>query len=200
MWCKVDNKCFLTVSTCSFVITGSVCNLPKDFLLNEGGGKTDASFISKFKLSKQERSSNLFEVFITSLPKVSYIEVVSLEPLQKERNGMLVRFQDPINPTLDALERGNPSFLANGSDAHHIAGLYRQLEPDMQYRCHLPPYGFKFHLVNSNVVIASLCWRCNNAAVWISSSLHKTTGFTFNGESQPALELLNICRRYLPNQ
>lgn len=68
----------------------------------------------------------------------------------------------------------------------------------MQYRCYHPPYGFKFHLLNSEIVSVTLCWQCNNAAVWVSTDLRRSAWFTFDGESPTALALLDICQQHLP--
>lgn len=134
-----------------------------------------------------------------SLGPVSFVEVVSLIPEFDRHNGPIrVRFKDPDNPVLDALERANPSFIANNGDAQIIAQLFRELsygEPD---RCHIPPYGFKFHLTNTNTVFVSLCWECNNAAVWLSNVDNISNGFNFNAQSESAQELLKFCRKFLP--
>ena len=134
----------------------------------------------------------------STLGKVALVEVVSLIPEFDERNGSLwIRFQDPSNPVLDALQRTMPSFIANDSDAQAIATLYRQLPPAEPDRCHTPPYGFKFHLSNSDIIYASLCWQCNTANVWLTTP-DRQRGFTFDGQSEAAQELFDICRRYLP--
>lgn len=133
----------------------------------------------------------------SSLGKVSFVEVVSLELSLKELNGSFIRLDKPRNPICDALERARPSFLANDEDASEIATLYRQLPPSIPDRCHNPPYGFKFHLSTSSFVSVSLCWECNNAMVWLSD-LSERKFFTFDRQSKPALELFELCCRHLP--
>jgi hypothetical protein len=49
-----------------------------------------------------------------------------------------------------------------GDAAQAIASQWRQLPPDEQARCHIPPYVVRFHSDSGLVCEASICWHCNN--------------------------------------
>jgi hypothetical protein len=54
------------------------------------------------------------------------------------------------------------SVCVAGQAAQAIASLWRQLPPDQQARCHIPPYGLRFHSDSGLICEASICWQCNN--------------------------------------
>lgn len=99
---------------------------------------------------------------------------------------------------LNALEKSSPSFIANDADAQTIAQFFRQLPQAESYRCHIPPYGFKFHLCDGTTNYVSLCWECNNAYVWMPDAVIRRTGFAFDGKSESAQELFKLCYKFLP--
>lgn len=96
------------------------------------------------------------------LEKGSFVEIVSLNLSRDDLNCMFVRFDKPENLVLDTLERTNSSSLARDGDDQPLMGFYQKLLlPD---RCHSPPYGLRFHPLNSNFVrcITVLgIWHCN---------------------------------------
>ena len=127
--------------------------------------------------------------------RVSFIEVVSLSlQTNKQNNQKLSSIIEFKNPIINALEKGNPSFIANGKDSQKIANLFRQLSYDIQFRCHIPPYGFKFHFSDATTMCVSVCWECNNGHVWLSDASNQRGWFSFDASSKPAQDLLEICR------
>ncbi len=58
-------------------------------------------------------------------------------------------------------------------------------------RCHIPGFGIRFWQGEKVVVLASLCWKCNNAR---GLAGEESIGFVFDGASEPARELLRRCK------
>jgi hypothetical protein len=68
-----------------------------------------------------------------------------------------------------------------------LANLIDALPDGEQNRCHTPPYGLSFMLGDRMVWWLSVCWGCNNVASGDGLKYRKT----FNGESEPAVRLLD---------
>lgn len=87
----------------------------------------------------------------SQLPDVDAIELVNLKDLQI--SGYM------------KIPKDAPYVRIKGETAQQIAHLWRQLYPDEQMRCHLPPFGLRFYAGNKLLVQGSICWQCNNISV-----------------------------------
>ncbi|HLO86169.1 MAG TPA: hypothetical protein VK203_14330 [Nostocaceae cyanobacterium] len=63
------------------------------------------------------------------------------------------------------IAKNAPFVRVKGETAQQIARLWRQLPPDEQMRCHIPPFGLRFYIGNKLLVQGSVCWQCNNIYV-----------------------------------
>lgn len=84
-----------------------------------------------------------------------------------------------------------------GREARKIATLWRSLPVSgpSPSACHIPAYGIRFYSGGRPVVVATICWKCNNLAFkeplvssWIG----------FEGESRKGRELLQVFRDTFP--
>lgn len=87
----------------------------------------------------------------SQLPEVDAVELVDLKGLQLNRVSEYMRIA--------------PFVRVKGETAQQIARLWRQLPPDEQMRCHIPPFGLPFYEGNKLLVQGSVCWQCNNISV-----------------------------------
>ena len=60
---------------------------------------------------------------------------------------------------IESLEKPYNSCIVNETEAQTIAQLFRQLPKGEVYRCHMPAYGFKFHLLDTTMIYTDLCWQ-----------------------------------------
>lgn len=86
---------------------------------------------------------------------------------------------------------GEASPRLRGTAATEVAALWRGLPPGEMMRCHIPGFGLRFWRGEEMVVLASLCWKCNNARGLVGE---QPIAFVFDGASEPARELLRRCK------
>jgi hypothetical protein len=112
------------------------------------------------------------------LPDVDAVEVVDLRG---------------VAPTeaVATLQRARGAVRLEGAAAAEIAKLWRGLPPGEMMRCHIPGFGLRFWRGDQVVVLASLCWKCNNARGLVDDV---SIGFSFDGDSQAARTLLRRCK------
>ena len=70
-----------------------------------------------------------------------------------------------------------------------IVRLWRLLPTGVQARCHIPAYGLRFYNGETQVLEATLCWRCNNIHL---RAARGPCYSTFDGPSAAAQELRGI--------
>ena len=81
--------------------------------------------------------------------------------------------------------------------AQEIASLWRQLPYDEQMRCHTPPFALRFWSGANAVLIASMCWRCNN--IWITEGDERKYA-QFDGEADISQRLLHLLEEIVASQ
>jgi hypothetical protein len=123
----------------------------------------------------------------SSLPPVHEVIVVSLVD---------EREPEPTATFFDAVRVARTVRVLDATTAQRAAFLWRRLRPAEQYRCHTPPYGFRFLIDDRLVVEASLCWECNNA---FGRDAHGDVHFTFDPSLPAALELLDLAKAAFAN-
>lgn len=114
----------------------------------------------------------------SQLPEVDAVELVDLKGLQLNRVSEYMRIA--------------PFVRVKGETAQQIARLWRQLPPDEQMRCHVPPFGLRFYMGNKLLVQGSVCWSCNNIYVEENG---EGLAYEFDGQhphSQQLLALLQL--------
>ena len=149
------------------------------------------------KYKEEVISRVLFEP--KTIGNISFIEVVSLiSPIQEIYTQKISPVVDANNQINCALKKGYPSFIVYEEEAQIIANLFRQLPSSVPFRCHIPPYGFKFHLDNGNVIYIELCWQCHSGQVWFSDVKNCETAFSFDADSEPAQKLFKLCHNTIP--
>lgn len=89
----------------------------------------------------------------SQLPDVDTVELVNLKGLNLNQVREYMKAKD------------TPCVRIKGETAQQIAHLWRQLPPDEQMRCHVPPFGLRFYMGNKLLVQGSICWGCNNIFV-----------------------------------
>lgn len=81
-----------------------------------------------------------------------------------------------------------------------VAQLWRDLPSHEQSRCHTPPFGIRFHMADTVILEASICWHCDN--IWIVEN-DEFKGYEFAAHSHPSQTLLRLLRylsgEYLSN-
>lgn len=95
----------------------------------------------------------------SQLPEVDAVELVDLKGLQ------------PNGVSYMRIAKNAPFVRVKGETAQQIAHLWRQLPPDEQARCHLPPFGLRFYAGNKLLVQGSICWHQNSLLTgchWLS--------------------------------
>ena len=79
-----------------------------------------------------------------------------------------------------------------------LVGLFAQLVPAEQMRCHLPRYSVVFQRSDGDEVEVAPCFQCNNARTRLGT---EQGWFTFDGSNGSAEQLLaRLRRRQLPNE
>lgn len=84
-----------------------------------------------------------------------------------------------------------------GEAARAIASLWRKLPPGEQARCHIPPYGLRFHSASGSVCEASICWQCNNIYGQAGS---EEFDFEFDAQAAISRQLLAAIRQAVGDQ
>jgi hypothetical protein len=87
----------------------------------------------------------------SQLPNIDAVELVDLKGLQPNLVSEYMR-----------IAKNAPFVRVEGETAQRIAHLWRQLPPEGQMRCHIPPFGLRFYVENKLLVQGSVCWQCNN--------------------------------------
>lgn len=121
----------------------------------------------------------------SSLPAVDAVEVVDLADV-----GFHIH---RVSEYMTAATT-SPFIRLRGAEAEHIAGLWRELQPAEQKRCHVPPFGLRFYAKGKLLCEASICWRCNNVHGRVNG--HELF-FEFDGSSPAARHLLTACEQAL---
>jgi hypothetical protein len=83
------------------------------------------------------------------------------------------------------------SAACTGAQAHRIAELWNALPDAETARCHSPGFALQAVVEGAPVFTANICWRCNNVS--IDGAAAADSWRTFDGESEPAARLLEIC-------
>lgn len=114
------------------------------------------------------------------LPDVDAVEVVDLRDIQLHSVKEYMRAKD------------TPHVRVKGETAQQIAHLWRQLPPDEQMRCHIPPFGLRFYVGNKLLVQGSVCWDCNN--IWVEENGEDLV-YTFDGGHKSSRQLLGLLQK-----
>jgi hypothetical protein len=85
-----------------------------------------------------------------------------------------------------------PHVRVEGETAQQIAHLWRQLPPDEQMRCHMPPFGLRFYVENKLLVQGSVCWECNN--IFVEENGEELI-YEFNGKHKHSLQLFILLKK-----
>lgn len=85
-----------------------------------------------------------------------------------------------------------PCVRVGGETAQNLARLWRHLPPAAQMRCHIPPYGFRFYQQGQSVLVASVCWKCNN--IWLIVKSEQKL-YEFDAQHSIAQELLAMAEQ-----
>jgi hypothetical protein len=81
--------------------------------------------------------------------------------------------------------------------ATRLIELWNSLPDGEQSRCHSPGFAFQLIIENDPVFTAAICWRCNN--ITFAGSFANLEWRTFDGESDGALQLLQLCQEVAGN-
>ncbi len=77
--------------------------------------------------------------------------------------------------------------LIEGQVVQDIANLFRQLPPGEPARCHIPPFGLRFHSPEGLRRECSICWMCNN--------IHGDFQYNFDGAAPVSKRLFSLLDR-----
>lgn len=116
----------------------------------------------------------------SQLPDVNAVELVDLKGIELHRGREYMRTKDALCVRI------------KGGTAQQISHLWRQLPPDEQARCHVPPFGLRFYFDNKLLVQGSVCWACNN--IWVEEN-GKDFVYTFDGGHKYSRQLLDILKK-----
>ena len=114
------------------------------------------------------------------LPDIDAVELIDLKGIQLHRVKEYMRAKD------------TPYVRVIGETAQQIAHLWRQLPPDQQMRCHIPPFGLRFYVGNKLLVQGSICWECNN--IWVEENGEDLV-YTFDGGHQYSRQLFGLLQK-----
>ncbi len=117
----------------------------------------------------------------TSLPRIAGVDVVVLDA------------SAPVSSANDYIRAGAiRSIDLTGETAQLIASLWRQLPPDQQARCHIPPYGLRFYSDGGVILEASIYWQCNNIYGKIGGM---DFSYQFDAKAPASKRLLEVLQR-----
>ena len=96
-----------------------------------------------------------------------------------------------ILPISDRFDIHSTTHISEKRVVNAIGDLWRNLAPGEQDRCHIPPYGLRFHQGDTKILEASICWECNNILITLPDG---AAGYSFDGKSESAQKLLRLLR------
>ncbi|WP_438023591.1 hypothetical protein [Sorangium sp. So ce233] len=131
---------------------------------------------------------------ISSLPEIDAVDVLVLDDTMPEKapsgvTGMYVY----ILGAADA-----PHVRVVGTQALHIATLWRRLPPGDEAACHEPPFGLRVHAGDIIALQASVCWMCSNIYGYRGSQQFDAGFDARSAEAQELLSLLEQVTHGLP--
>jgi hypothetical protein len=77
------------------------------------------------------------------------------------------------------------------SEAREAVTQWNAMPEFEQSRCHLPGYALEFCSESGPILVAAICWKCNNIS--ISGSQATSDWRTFDANSKSAKQLLALC-------
>jgi hypothetical protein len=80
-------------------------------------------------------------------------------------------------------------------EGRQVINLFRELEPGVPARCHLPPCGIGFYEADTLLFSITLCYRCNNAYIYTTQGKVLRA---FDSGGRNAVALHSILRQHLP--
>lgn len=104
---------------------------------------------------------------------IDHLNVLKVEPIELR--------------TFDTLARATCS----DAETQKVVTLWNALQESEQARCHIPGYALEFCSESGPILVAAICWQCNNIS--ISGSQADSDWRTFDASSKPAKELLALC-------
>ena len=90
------------------------------------------------------------------LPRLGDIDAIGVVILQGVEGDALV----PL--TVQGRLRNRGVVYLTDAETQRVLGLWRQLPPGEQSRCHSPPLGLRMYTKGKLVLECSLCWGCDN--------------------------------------
>jgi hypothetical protein len=125
----------------------------------------------------------------SSLPEIDAVDVVLLSDsllYAKAPEGI-----DSMHEwILGAADR--PCVRVEGVQALQIATLWRRLSSGEEDRCHIPPFGLRFHAGGNLILQVSVCWGCNNIYGYRGD---RKIHLRFEATSSDARELLSLLKQ-----
>ena len=76
--------------------------------------------------------------------------------------------------------------------AQQIADLWRKLPLGEQSRCHIPPFGLRFHFNGELQLQASICWKCDNIS---GDAKGNSFWYAFDAQHETSQKLLALCKQ-----
>lgn len=126
-----------------------------------------------------------------SLPEIDAVDVLVIDERVREK----ARAGIPTMHAYIIAAADAPCVRVTGAPAQRIAALWRRLRPDEQARCHIPPFGLRFHAGDVLVLQVSVCWECNNVFGYLGPQGSREIHLSFDAASSNARELLSLLQQ-----
>lgn len=84
--------------------------------------------------------------------------------------------------------------LVFGDEAQRVICLFRDLEPGVSARCHIPPWGLAFYEQDTLLFTATLCYLCDNAYIYTAQGKELRA---FDPAGPNATQLRDVLKQHL---